>query len=148
MPHTIRTHMGKLLLALLLCLVALPQIARAAGDPLPERAVDLRNLPVTGAASVLTSSLTGGRSPDGSTVNYPSFAYRVTVCVTGTDSVFSVDFGTDVVASKLNSGTALTADCLYTFTFAATSADSVNFVFATTTTVTRLIVEEIRGGGM
>lgn len=104
--------------------------------------VDLRNLPVTGAAPVLTSSVGAGNAAS------VGVAYRVTVYVVGTNSVFNVDYGTDLAPVAMNGGTALTAGVLYTFTFAATTNDALNFTFTTTTTLGRLIVEEIRGGAL
>ena len=135
------THRLALALFSLLLVLGINLAPAVAQDvPQPTLVVDLRNLPVTGAASVLTSSLTTGN------LRGNSLAYRITVVVTGTASVFSVDHGTDVIAGKLNTGTQLSTDCVYTFTVAATEDDAINFVFTTTTTITRLIVEEIKGG--
>lgn len=116
-----------------------PRVAQAQDRPTTR--VDLRNLPVTGAAAVLSSTDTFvGGEPHAST------AWRVTVYVVGTNSVFNVDFGSDLAPVAMNGGTALTAGCLYTFTFAATKDDTINFTFTTSTTVGRLVVEQIRGG--
>jgi len=135
------TRAGLLALAILVAgLFAWPVVRTARAEQLPIPKADLRNLPVTGAAPILTSTVAGG------SVAYPSMAYRVTVYVVGSDSVFNVDYGTDLAPVALNSGTALVAGRLYTFTFAATSADALNFTLTTSTTLGRLIVEEIRGG--
>lgn len=135
-----RTRSALSLIALfLVALFALP--ARA--EELPIAVVDIRNLPVTGAAPVLTSSITGGSTA------YPVKAYRVQVWVVGTDSLFNLDLGTDLAPAAFNgSSGALVAARVYTFVFEATSADEINFTFTTTTTIGRLTVTEIRAGVM
>lgn len=117
-----------------------PSVAHA--EELPLKIVDLRNLPATGAAAILTSTFAGAD------VGYPAKAYRVTVLVVGTNSVFNLDRGDDLAPGAFNSGTALTAGCEYTFTFEATAEDDINFTLTTTTTLGRLIVTEIRAGVM
>lgn len=148
MPNLIRAHLGKLLLTLLLMLSFAPHLRADQGSAATKQ-IDLRNLPTaqtegagTGTSAVLSTALTTG--PTGGR----GIAYRVTVCVTGTDSTFGIDFDDDgtLPPQLFDRGTALVADCLYTFVFEATEDDEVNFTFGSTTTIVRLIVSEIRGG--
>lgn len=85
-------------------------------------------------------------------------AIRVTVCLS-TGSVFNVVVtdGTNPHTQSLNGGTALTANCLYTFTFGArryssqpytagtTAEISYNFQVATDSVIETLFVEECTG---
>lgn len=139
MIHRLTLALFAVLLVLGLNLGA-PSVAQAQ-DVRPTTRVDLRNLPVTGGALILSSTDTfvGGDS------TY-SRAFHVSVMVAGTNSVFSLDRGTDLAPGAFNEGTELTAGCEYTFTFAATKNDTLNFTCATSTTLARLVVEEIRMG--
>lgn len=135
-----------LLLALVLFLLAgVYTPVATAQDVVPEPVLNLRNLPVSAGAAVNTATIIPARR-SGATIQ-TSIAYHVTVAVGGTGSTLLVDFGTDWSPVKLNGGDELEADCLYTFTFSATPADRLTFSFGTSTTIVRLIVEEIPGGG-
>lgn len=80
-------------------------------------------------------------------------ACRVTVALT-TGSVFNVRVtnGTTAYTQSLNGGTALTANCLYTFTFGVrastngTTALTYSFQVATDSIIQTLFVEEVTGG--
>lgn len=75
-------------------------------------------------------------------------AYRVTIGLESTNAVLNlrVDNGTDVVVAAMNSGTALTAGVLYTFTFGASNTYSYNFRIGTNTTIGTFLLEEIQTG--
>lgn len=122
-------------------------VARADTPPIQQGF--LFDLPITGSttANILTASL----APRDTTSN-PSVAFDMTLGVTGADSVAYVVFaladGTKTArALKLNGGTALTADCLYTFSFAVDARETVNFRLATSCTIATAKFEEIQGGG-
>lgn len=74
-----------------------------------------------------------------------SSAFRVTVCLSGGDTVLAVrlDTSTTDYTMNLNGGTALTADCLYTFTFAVDASLGYNFRVGTDCTIAYLLVEEV-----
>lgn len=75
-------------------------------------------------------------------------AFRVTVALT-TASVFNVTAtdGTTTHVWSLNSGTALNADDLYTFTFATDTSLDFNFQVPTNGTIEFLSVQEVVGEG-
>lgn len=111
------------------------------------------DLSVSGVANILTSSLV----PEGVANRRTTTAYRVTVCLTGTNSVFNLvtekASGTTYVCD-FNNGTALVAGSsnaggnLYTFTFGAHTDHTYNFQLETTTTIVYLLVEEVRDGAL
>jgi len=140
-----------LLAALFLCAVP-PLVNRAtAADPAIGR-VAITELPVTGAASILTSSITVHNAPA-----RPATALRITVGLINTNSVFNVEItgaSGSAVTYSLNSGTALTAGSLYTFVIGIDRQDqedaalSYNFNATTTTTLGYLSVQEVQDGAL
>lgn len=145
-------------LAALTACLALPPRALAA-PPAPTPRGVIFNLPVTGSstAGVFSSALASASSTIGGSAA-PTSAYRVTVCVTGSNSVVSfqaIGNGATVTMS-LNGGTALTAGCVYTFTVGVTGAYTnggatsraltYNVSVTTTTTLAYLIVDEVTDG--
>jgi hypothetical protein len=73
----------------------------------------------------------------------------MTVATVTTGSVLNVEVNPDDGTTHtfaLNSGAALTADCLYTFVFSANEAATYNFQFETACDFL-LTVEEIQDGG-
>jgi hypothetical protein len=103
---------------------------------------------VSSNANIFTATTTTLRP----TVEYPSVAYRVTVCLSGTNSVLHLEV--DPVSTgttrtfSLNSGVALTAGQVYTFTLGATRSCTYNLQCATGTTIGYLLLEEIRDGAL
>lgn len=87
-------------------------------------------------------------------VSESASALRVTVCLT-TGSVFNVRVtdGTTAYTQSLNGGTALTAACIYTFTFGVrrystgtgTTELTYSFQVATDGVIQTLFVEEVTG---
>lgn len=96
---------------------------------------------VSATADILTSSITPKRE---------SSALRITVALDTTDSVFNVTT-TDTANSTtytldLNSGTALTAGNLYTFTVGCRRDCTYNFQVETGTNIAYLVVDEAPDG--
>jgi len=120
-------------LVLASCWLSIP-----AAEARPQRKGFVYDSGVTGAAAILTSSLVP---------NAPTVAYRITVALDTTDSVFNVTTvlsGATSFTLALNNGTALTAGRLYTFSMGADRTVTHNFTCTTTTRVAYLLVEEIR----
>lgn len=135
-------------LALGLATKAWPPSVRA-DTPATQR-VTLFDMPVTGGANVLTSSLT--LSQPG---RYPSTAFRFTVLVKpgATDSEFKpvVTAGGVSFAGQLNTTAACVAGSWYTFTIGPSNATTTatsqsltwNVQFGTSTTLAYLDVQEV-----
>ena len=90
----------------------------SSGAYVARRVATGHKIPAPGAN---TSFLSATYTADATTGIIPSpnaAAWRITICLT-TGSVLDVYVtdGTDAYTQHLNSGTALTASCLYTFTF-------------------------------
>lgn len=136
------TRGGLLVLCLSLVLVAIYTPAKAA-PPDPIRRFRLFDTGVTGAASIATSSLTTKST-------LTSGAYRVTVALSGTNSVFNLQAtsGSTTVTTAFNGGTALTAGNVYTFTVGVDGAYTYNFTATTTTRVAYMIVDEVTSDGL
>lgn len=137
-----------LLAAVCVALLALraPRVT-AAPPPDETRAmrVSLEDVPVTSTAPVLTSA-----------VSFPSLyraeqSVRVELLVVchGTGSVVAYNLldsnGAEIGGApvKLNSGTAQTADCAYTYTISVAKGQRLNLEFATSTRAS-FSVEEVR----
>lgn len=127
--------------ALLVAVAFLGSYVTAAPEPSPLGVVF--NTAKTANTNILASSLqpTAGRG---------SVAYRITVGLTSTNSIFNlqVSDGTNTLGLDLNNGTTLTAGRLYTFVVGAHSSYTYNFQVETSTTVGYLLVEEIRDGAL
>ena len=112
-------------------------------------------------AVVALATVYNGSAPGANTniitpvkVSDSASAMRVTVCLS-TSSVFNVRVtdGTNPHTQSLNGGTALTANCLYTFTFGArryssqtgTTELTYSFQVATDGVIETLLVEEVTG---
>lgn len=148
-----REHAAPLAWGLLLSvalLLGLAVYAPASGAPPEFRSAMavVEDVPVTSAAPVLTSSVTS--TATGSS----SVRYELLVVCHGTGSVVSynlLDLDSDGDPAdeiggapiKLNSGTALTADCAYTFTISVAPGQALNLEFATTTRAS-FTLEEVR----
>lgn len=109
----------------------------------PVRKVVAYDLDVTGAAAICTTALS---------VSKTTGALRITVALNTTDSVFNVQVINASPAKtytlKLNSGTALTAGNLYTFTIGVDSGYTYNLTCTTTTKIAYLLVEESTSDGL
>ena len=134
-----------LLAALLICSALVAGLTRpaTASDIEPLEVFSLFDTAVSSNADICTASLTP-KTPG-------TLAYRITLGLTTTNSVVNVEVTGPTGASlnfDLNSGTALTAGNLYTFTFGAKGGGdySYNLQCETTTRVGYLLIEEIRGG--
>lgn len=120
-----------------------------ADTPATQR-VTLFDMPVTGGANVLTSSLTLSQP-----TRYPSSAFRFTVLVKpgATDSEFKpvVTAGGVSFAGQCNTSTALVAGSWYTFTIGPSNATTTatsqsltwNVQFGTSTTIAYLDIQEV-----
>jgi hypothetical protein len=86
------------------------------------------------------------------TVSKETGAFRVTVALTGVNSVFNVQVinsaGDYTYTLALNAGTALTAGNLYTFTIGVDTNCTYNFTCTTTTTLAYFAVDESTGDGL
>lgn len=78
---------------------------------------------------------------------YGASAFRITVLL-AVASVFKarISDGTTTYDARLNTGIALTAGTLYTFTFATRSAHTYNFQVEADGVIQLLLVEEVPGG--
>jgi hypothetical protein len=132
-----------LLAALLLVATLVAGLSRpaTASDVEPREVFSLFDTAVSSNADVCTSSLTPA-TPG-------TLAYRITLSLLATDSVVNVEVTKSSVSKNfdLNGGTALTAGCLYTFTFGAKGggAYAYNLQCETGTRIGYLLIEEIRG---
>jgi len=119
------------------------------------------NIGIAALATVYNGAAPGANTnilTDSVKVSPSASALRITVCLS-TGSVFNVRVtdGTNAHTQSLNGGTALTANCLYTFTIGArryssqpytagTTAElTYNFQVATDSVIETLFVEEVTG---
>jgi hypothetical protein len=129
-----RRAVAAALVAACLLLLTWPALA----DRKPSARSRVVDLPVTGAAAILTSSLTPQASAS---------ELLVTIAVRDTNSVANVIVSTSAGTTftlALNDGTALTAGRIYTFGVGCDSNDTYNFTLSTTTHLARLYVHERR----
>lgn len=122
------------------CLFLLP----AKADTPPIKLAEVFNTAASGNTDVVGTDFTpvGARSG--------TVAYRVTIALKTTDSVVELQIiqGGVTVEADLNSGTALTAGRLYTFTFGGSTGCTYNLHCETGTTIGYLLIEEIRDGAL
>lgn len=132
------------LFALAMTIPALFMPARAA-PPDPIRRGRIFDLPVTGAAAIFSSALT-------TKSNLTSGAYRITIGLSGTNSVVNVQViqasPAKTYTLALNGGTTCTAGNLYTFTTGVDGFCSYNLTCTTSTTIAVLIVDEVISDGL
>lgn len=132
-------------LAVAMCLTLWPSRNAKAAPPNPIRAGLIFNTAKTQNTNVFSTSL----APTTSSFR-DSAAFRVTICLVSTNSVVNVQIsdGQNTVTPDLNSGTALTAGVLYTFSFAVPEGYTLNFQVETSTTIGLLLVEEVTGDAL
>lgn len=139
------TLRGGLLLGAVLGVAAsvavLSRPARAS-DIEPIEVFSMFDTAVSSNADICTTSLTPA-TPG-------TLAYRITIGLLETNSVVNVEVTVNSVSKNfdLNSGTALTAGSLYTFTLGAIGGGdyTYNLQCETSTRIGYLLIEEIRGG--
>lgn len=136
---------GRWLLAALLVVATLVSglsSQATASDIEPRTAFSLFDTGVSSNADICTTSLTPA-TPG-------TLAYRITIGLLETNSVVNVEVTVNSVSKNfdLNSGTALTAGSLYTFTLGAIGGGdyTYNLQCETSTRIGYLLIEEIRGG--
>lgn len=145
-----RPILSRAILVLALCLMlGVGIVAKHATAADPIRRARVFDTAVTGAAPIVTGSITTKST-------LTSGAYRITVALSGTNSVFNLQVigastepgGARTVTTAFNGGTALTAGQIYTFTVGADRQWTYNFTCTTTTRVAYLLVDEAVDDGL
>lgn len=136
--------MRKFVAVLAAALLALPFLVASAHADVPYKAAQVFNT----AASANTDIVSADFTPAGARAG--TAAYRVSIALVTTDSIVELQVisGATTVEADLNSGTALTAGKIYTFTFGASSSLLYNIQCETATTIGYLLIEEIRDGAL
>lgn len=137
-PRRWRFYLGALL-----ALMLLPGLMRLSRAEDPIRRGRVFDTSVSGTAAIFTSALTTKST-------LTSGAYRVTVALSSTNSVFNLQVigastepgGARTVTTAMNGGTALTAGQVYTFVVGVDSRWTYNFTCTTSTRVAYLLVDE------
>lgn len=131
--------LAALFLALCLALPVGLGVRSASAAPEPSTIANVFNTAVNANTNVFPA-----KTP---TANRGSVAYRLTICLTSTDSIVNVQISDGTAFGfDLNDGTALTAGRMYTFTWGAHSDYSYSIQYETGTTTGYLLLEEIRDG--